>query len=186
MDVFLPVSKQIEEFLERARFDVTESFASEMILAKSPSSSEENPAVRIELLSQDHIDTFSTVLMQAYEMPPDLFPVAHPILHQTISQALEHQGVRLYLAYLGSKPVGVLYLFAEAGVGGIYNVGVLTESRKQGVARMLMLRAIEDSRANGNSTLCLQTRAESFQERFYSQLGFEVVARRSRAVRAEV
>ena len=84
MDVFLPVSKRIEEFLERTMFDVTQNYASEMVLAKT-----------------------------------------------------------------------------------------------------LMLRAIEDSRTVGNSTLCLQTRAESFQEHFYQQLGFEVVARRNRAIQTE-
>jgi ribosomal protein S18 acetylase RimI-like enzyme len=62
----------------------------------------------------------------------------------------------------------------------------LPESRKQGVARALMLRAIEESRAARLSALCLQTRAESFQERFYRELGFEVVARRNRAVRGAV
>jgi len=185
MDVFLPISNTTEEFLERATFDVTENYASEMVLAKSAGSPEGNPAVRTERLSQDNIDAFSTVLMKSYQMPPDVFSVALPILHRTISKALEHQGVSLYLAYLGSHPVGVLYLFAEEGVGGIYNVGVLPESRKQGVARRLMLRAIEDSRALGNSTLCLQTRAESFQERFYQQLGFEVVARRNRAIQTK-
>ena len=185
MDVFLPVSRRIEEFLERTMFDVTENYASEMVLVKSPSSPRGNPAVRTERLSQDEIDTFSTVLMKSYEMPPDVFSIAFPILHQTISKALEHQGVMLYVAHLDSQPVGVLYLFAEGGVGGIYNVGVLPESRKHGVARTLMLRAIEDSRAVGNSTLCLQTRAESFQERFYQQLGFEVVTRRNRVIRRE-
>ena len=55
--------------------------------------------------------------------------------------------------------------------------------RQQGVARVLMLRAIEDSREAGNATLCLQTRADSFQERFYQQLGFEVLTRRNRVVR---
>jgi ribosomal protein S18 acetylase RimI-like enzyme len=185
MDVFLPVSKATEELLKRTPFDVTESFASEMVLAKPSDSPERNPAVRIERLSRDDVDTFSTVLMNSYEMPPDVFPVALPILHQTISEALDHQGVNLYLAYSGSEPVGVLYLFAEEGVGGIYNVGVLPEGRKQGVARALMLQAIEDWRAGGHSTLCLQCRAESFQERFYQQLGFEVVARRNRAIRSD-
>jgi ribosomal protein S18 acetylase RimI-like enzyme len=185
MDVFLPVSKEIENFLERTRFEVTENYASEMILTRSSSSPEDNPAVRTERLSQDQIDTFSTVLMRAYEMPLDVVPAALPILRQTITQALEHEGVMLYLAYLGSQPVGVLYLFAENGVAGIYNVGVLPEIRKQGVARALMLKAIEDSRTHGNTTLCLQTRAESFQERFYQKLGFEVVARRNRAIQTE-
>ena len=185
MDVFLPVAKRIEELLERTRFDVTESFASEMVLTKPSDSPESNPAVRIERLSQDDVDTFSTVLMNSYEMPSEVFPVALPILHQTIFQALEHEGVKLYVAYLGSEPVGVLYLFAENGVGGIYNVGVVPDRRKHGVARALMLRAIQDWRASGHSTLCLQCRAESFQERFYQQLGFEVVARRNRAIRTE-
>jgi ribosomal protein S18 acetylase RimI-like enzyme len=186
MDVFLPVSGEIEQFLERLMFTVTENFASEMVLTKSATSLETNPAVRIRCVKQDDIDTFSTVLMKAYEMPPAVVPVVLPILHQTISRALEHEGVTLYLGYCDSRPVGVLYLFSHQGVGGLYNLGVLPESRKEGVARTLMLRAIEDSRAYGNSTLCLQTRAESFEERFYTQLGFKVVARRNRAVQAPV
>jgi ribosomal protein S18 acetylase RimI-like enzyme len=185
MDVFLPVSRWTEELLERTVFDVTENYASEMVLAELPNSSEANPAVRIERVAQDDIDTFSTVLMKAYEMPTDVFSIAFPILRQTISGALAHQGVLLYVAYLDSRSVGVLYLFHEDSVGGIYNVGVLPENRKQGVARALMLRAIEDSRAAGNGTLCLQTRADSFQEHFYHRLGFEVVARRNRVVRIE-
>ena len=44
------VGKRIEELLERTRFDVTESFASEMVLAKPSDSPESNPAVRIERL----------------------------------------------------------------------------------------------------------------------------------------
>lgn len=186
MDVFLPVAKGIENLLERTGFDVTERFASEMVLANPYGALESNPDVRTERLSRDDIDTFSAVLMESYEMPGDVFPVAVPILHETISAALEHEGVKLYLAYLGSAPVGVLYLFGEKGVGGLYNLGVLPEIRKQGVARALMLRAIGDWRASGHATLCLQCRAESFQERFYQQLGFEVVTRRNRAIRMEV
>jgi ribosomal protein S18 acetylase RimI-like enzyme len=185
MDVFLPVSRRTEQFLQRTTFDITENYASEMVLAELPNSSEGNPAVRIERLSQDDIDTFSTVLMKSYEMPPDVFSIAFPILRQTISEALGNPGVLLYVAHLDSRPVGVLYLFSEDRVGGIYNVGVLPKIRKQGVARALMLRAIGDSRAVGNATLCLQTRADSFQEHFYHQLGFEVVARRNRVVRIE-
>jgi hypothetical protein len=65
MDVFLPVSERIEELLEESRFDVTQSFASEMVLAESSTSREGNSAVRIERVSQDEIDTFSTVLMKS-------------------------------------------------------------------------------------------------------------------------
>ena len=185
MDVFLPISNRTEEFLERAMFDVTENYASEMVLAKSPSSPEGNPAIRTERLSQDDIDTFSTVLMKSYEMPPDVFSIALPILHRTISKALEHPGVRSTLHIWAPNPSKCSTCSPRRAWAVIYNVGVLPESRKHGVARMLMLRAIEDSRAVGTSTLCLQTRAESFQERFYQQLGFEVVARRNRVIRRE-
>jgi ribosomal protein S18 acetylase RimI-like enzyme len=184
MDVFLPISRRIEDLLERSGFEVTESFASEMVLVGSSQPRPNDPAVRIERVSQAEIDTFSAVLMASYEMPAGVFPVALPILHETIGNALEREGAMLYLGFLGSQAVGVLYLFADEGVGGIYNVGVLPESRKQGVARALMRRAIDDARENRLSALCLQCRAESFQERFYRELGFEVVARRSRAVRA--
>jgi ribosomal protein S18 acetylase RimI-like enzyme len=207
MNVFLPVPDEVQEVLRQKNFTVTENYGSEMVLAKPSAVSERNPAVKVERVSQDLIETFSNTLLQAYSMPPSLIQTFHyffrrainmllnsyrtpsseaptvgQIFCRTIRSALAQSGVRLYLAYLGSKPAGVLYLFSEGGVGGIYNVGVVSEARRQGVATALMLQAIEDSRAAGNSTLCLQTRANSFQERLYERLGFKIVARRNSVI----
>jgi GNAT superfamily N-acetyltransferase len=186
VDVFLPVADEHVAFLRRAMFEVTEQFASEMVLGEGSTSLEANPAVDTMLVSPDEVDSFASVLMQAYQIPPEVVPVAAPIIHGTMSRALEGEGARFYVAHLEGRPVGVLFLYFRRGVGGIYNVGVVPEGRGQGVATTLMLRAMEDSRAAGNATLCLQCRAGSFQERFYEQLGFEIVARRHRAIREQV
>lgn len=185
-DVFLPVGEEVTVLLRRARFEVTENFASEMVLGEGPTSLEANPAVDTALVSPGEIDTFASVMMQAYKIPPEVVPVAVSILHGTMSRALEGEGARFYVAHLEARPVGVLYLYSRSGVGGIYNVGVVPEGREQGVAKTLMLRAMQDSRAAGNATLCLQCGAASFQERFYEQLGFEIVARRHKAIQEQL
>jgi GNAT superfamily N-acetyltransferase len=124
----------------------------------------------------------ANILAETLTKPSSASPNIHSIFCSTIGSALEHKGVTLYLAYLDSRPVGVLYRFSEGNVGGLYNLGVVHEARKQGVAKTLMLQAIEDWRASGDSILCGQTRADSFQERFYKRLGFEVIAHRNRVI----
>ncbi len=207
LNVFLPFSDAVDELLRQRNFSMTDNYTSEMVLAKPPAMLKRNRAVKVERVSRDLIEAFTDTLLHAYAMPssviqtlrylfnrviatlleayrtpPAATPTTGSIFCRTIPLALEHKGVVLYLAYLGSEPVGVLYLFSDNAVGGIYTVGVVPKARRQGVATALMLQAIEDSQKAGNSTLCLQTRADSFQERFYQQLGFQTVARRNSAM----
>ena len=184
LDVYLPISSETESLLERKGFDLTEDYAAEMILERSSSSLRRNRAVKVEKLTGRFPDTFSKIMVKAFDTPSDVVPTLVSIFRHTAPRALEHKGAALYLAYLGAEPVGTLYLFSQGGVGGIYNLTVAQSARRQGVATTLMLQAIEDSQAAGNDTLCLQTRVGSFQERFSERLGFKTIARRKRAVRS--
>lgn len=186
MDIFLPIPSETEELLNRKGFDLTEDYASEMLLTRPCTLLRGSRAVKVERLNERLLDSFSTIVVKAYNAPPDMVATLVSIFRHTIPRALEHKGATLYLAFLGSEPVGSLYLFSQGGVAGLYNLAVAQSSRRQGVATTLMLRAIEDSRAMGDSTLCLQTGVGSFHERFFERLGFSTVARRKRATRKSV
>jgi ribosomal protein S18 acetylase RimI-like enzyme len=183
LDIFLPIPEETQSLLERKHFDLTEDHASEMVLGSSSTELRRNRSLKIERLSERSLDIFVSIMVKSFETPPDVIPTLRSIFRHTATRALDHRGAVLYLAYLGSEPVGTLYLFSEGGVGGIYNLAVSPPARRQGVATTLMLQAIEESRAAGNRTLCVQTRVASFQERFFERLGFHTVARRKRAVR---
>jgi ribosomal protein S18 acetylase RimI-like enzyme len=185
MDIFLPIPPEPQSLLERRGFDLTEDYASVMVLGKSSSALRRNRAVRIEALTPRFLDRFPSIMLKAFGTPSDVVPTLVSIFRHTIPRALEHRGAALYLAFLGAEPVGTVYLFSQGGVGGVYNLAVAQSARRQGVATTLMLRAIEDSQAAGNETLCLQTRVGSFQERFFERLGFYTVARRKRAVKQQ-
>lgn len=186
IDIFLPIPPETQSLLERKGFDLTEDYASEMVLGRSSSALRRNRAVKVELLTERFLDSFNTIMLKAFGPPSDVVATLRSILRRTVPRALEHRGAALYLAFLGSEPVGTLYLFSQGGVGGAYNLAVEKSVRRQGVATTLMLQAIEDSKAAGNETLCLQTRVGSFQEKFFERLGFYTVARRKRAVRGQV
>jgi ribosomal protein S18 acetylase RimI-like enzyme len=56
------------------------------------------------------------------------------------------------------------------GVAGIYNVGTVRHARRQGLARAMLARALEDAR--GAEVVTLQVAPEGFVEGFYLDLGF--------------
>ncbi|UCD57876.1 MAG: GNAT family N-acetyltransferase, partial [Candidatus Hydrogenedentota bacterium] len=185
MDIFLPLPAETQSLLERKGFELTEDYASEMVLEKVSTALKRNRAVRVERLGERSLDAFSNILLKAFDTPSDMVATVVSIFRHTVPRALEHRGAVLYLAFLGSEPVGTLYLFSKGSVGGLYNLAVKQSARRQGVATTLMLHAIEDSQAAGNTTLCVQTRVGSFQERFFERLGFRTVARRKRAVQKQ-
>ncbi len=183
LDIFVPIPSETEELLKRRRFDLTEDYAAEMVLKDVPPAVRKSRAIRIERLTPRFVDQFSTVICKAFNTPPDVAPVIVSILRHTVPPALEHKNAVFYLAFLGADPVGTIFLYSKENVGGIYNLAVTQDARRRGVASTLMLKAMEDSAAAGNEVLCLQTRVGSVQERFFERLGFEMIARRKRAVR---
>ncbi len=169
--------------MERKGFDLTEDYACEMVLGKSSTDMRMNPAVRLESISQLSLNTFTNIMLRAFDTPSDIVTTLRSILRRTVPRAIDHRGAMLYLAFLDDEPVGTLYLFSQGGVGGVYYLTVAESARRQNVGTTLMLQAIKDSQAAGDNTLCVQTRVGTFQEKFFERLGFHTVARRKRAIR---
>jgi len=83
-----------------------------------------------------------------------------------------------YLGILDDKPVGITTLITYKKFGGIYNVGVIPEYRKQGIGSTLSLKAVKDALEKFNEDIVfLQTEYGSYVEKFYKKLGFETVFR---------
>ncbi len=80
---------------------------------------------------------------------------------------------RLYLAFLGSKPVGASSVFITSGkhgVAGIFDVGVVPEERNRGIGTAVTLAACEAARDAGCRFAVLN--ATPLGEPVYRRLGF--------------
>lgn len=79
-------------------------------------------------------------------------------------------GAYNYVAYIGSRPVGVGMLFMRGGMGGVYNIGTLPECRGRGVATGIMAVAMADALEAGCTHVGLTPTAMG--RPLYERLGF--------------
>lgn len=136
------------------------------VLVREPGPLEDaRPDPRVRLAEPGETALFTEILMEVFRMPRRFFPA---LLDMT--EAWREAGARLYLAESEGEPVATALLATIDGVAGIYNVGTLRRARRQGLARGLMARALED--AAGADLVTLQVAPEGFTEGFYLDLGF--------------
>ena len=77
-----------------------------------------------------------------------------------------------YLGLFDKKPVGIATLIFSGDYGCIYNVGTIPNHRKKGIGSALTLNAVTDSIKNSAKIVFLQTEQGSFNERYFTSLGF--------------
>ena len=65
---------------------------------------------------------------------------------------------------------GTCTLVALSGGAGLYHVATLSDYRRQGIARALFLRAVQDARALGQEIIVSHVGPEA--ARFYHNFGF--------------
>lgn len=127
------------------------------------------PDLRIREAGAGDIDLFTDLLMEVFRMPRRF----HDALLD-MTDAWRRSGARLYFGLdEDGEPASTTLVSFTDGVAGIYNVGTLRRVRRQGHARALMARALEDAR--GADVVTLQVSPEGFVEQFYLDLGFEPV-----------
>ena len=66
-------------------------------------------------------------------------------------------------------------LYSESGTGQIENVLTLERFRNRGLARALVLRTLEESRAAGNDLTFLLANRDDWPKELYRKLGFDEV-----------
>ncbi|MFH1233940.1 MAG: GNAT family N-acetyltransferase [Patescibacteria group bacterium] len=77
-----------------------------------------------------------------------------------------------YLGLFDKKPIGIATLIFSGNLGCIYNVGTIPNYRKKGIGSALTLNAVVDSIKNNAKIVFLQTEKGSFNEKYYTRLGF--------------
>lgn len=137
------------------------------VLAREPAPIEGDvPDVGVREARREEAGLFTELLMDVFRMPRRFYPA---LLDMT--EAWRKAGAKLYLAVdEEGEAVGTTLLSFTDGVAGIYNVGIVRRARRQGYARALMARALEDSRKA--EVVTLQVAPEGFVESFYLDLGF--------------
>jgi ribosomal protein S18 acetylase RimI-like enzyme len=83
---------------------------------------------------------------------------------------IEHAGVRLIVARRDGQAVGTGLVYARGATAGLHMVGVVPEARRQGIARKIMLRLLDDAHARGFGLATLQ--ASAMGQGLYQELGF--------------
>lgn len=140
------------------------------ILARAPGPLE-GPVPRVEVREAraDEVGLFTSLLMDVFRMPRRF----HAALLD-MTDAWRGSGGKLYFG-LDEKgePASTTLLSFTDGVAGIYNVGTLRRARRQGHARALMARALDDARHA--DVVTLQVSPEGFVQQFYLDLGFQPV-----------
>ncbi|MGJ3240719.1 MAG: GNAT family N-acetyltransferase [Anaerolineae bacterium] len=76
-----------------------------------------------------------------------------------------------YVALQGDKPIGYASAFYTANAVGIYNVGVIPEARRKGIATALTIQALQDARERGYKIGTLQS--SEMAHSMYKKIGFE-------------
>jgi ribosomal protein S18 acetylase RimI-like enzyme len=105
------------------------------------------------------------------------------LVHQILQHrrlALEALPTRLFAAAVEGKLVAHAELYSEGGTGQVENVVTLPDYRGRGLARALVLRAVETSREAGNDLTFLVADADDWPQRLYERLGFVRVGRYGR------
>lgn len=98
-----------------------------------------------------------------------------PWTEQGVRESIENENTRLYLAFADGKVAGYMGVQIFSGEGYVTNVATLPEFRRQGVAKALIERVLQ----NEMDFLTLEVRAGNAPAiKLYEKLGFERVGER--------
>ena len=84
-------------------------------------------------------------------------------------------GARFFAARADGEIGAYCELYSGSGTGQIENVLTLERFRNRGLARALVLRALEESRAMGNDPTFLLANRDDWPKELYRKLGFDEV-----------
>ena len=128
--------------------------------------------------TKEEMKTFVDIFNQAYsgvtpEEPYGALPKEYgECLLGSFGKLQKDKKVVHYLGILNNKPVGVTTLIFSGGFSCIYNVGTIPNHRKKGIGSVLSLNAVADSIKKNAKIIFLQTEQGSFNEKYYTRLGF--------------
>ena len=128
-----------------------------------------NPRLEITCVSNTRdLGIFRDVLSRVFHIAPE---EAEMVLGDN---ALAVREVRHYLGRLDGEPVGTLSLVMSGPVPGIWNVGTLTEYRREGIGTSLMYHALREAAQAGHTSSMLLASREGVP--LYERLGYRTLS----------
>jgi len=131
-----------------------------------------------QVKTKEEMKIFINIFHQVYsgstpEEPYGLLPKEYgKCLFDSIIKPQKNKTVIHYLGILDKRGAGTATLIYSGNFGCIYNIGTIPNHRKQGIGSALTLNAVVDSIENGAKIVFLQTEQGSFNEKYFTKLGF--------------
>jgi ribosomal-protein-alanine N-acetyltransferase len=96
-------------------------------------------------------------------------------------EVTDNPAARCWVAELGGRVVGMLVLWMIIDEAHIASLATHPEYRQQGIAKQLLVEALDNAYAEGARTAFLEVRAgNDVARRMYQKFGFDEVGRRER------
>lgn len=170
--------KNISKHLEKHGFRIELKDAWMIYEKEVPLIEKQKTLLIKEVQSNADMDIFINVFYEAYggasedEPYGELPPTYGEALRLSFEKPPNEPSIIHYLGFNNGRPVGIGTLISSNGFGGIYNVGTSSRYRRKGIGSAISLKAIEDSKKEGNTATYLMTEEGSYVEDFYRRLGF--------------
>jgi ribosomal protein S18 acetylase RimI-like enzyme len=123
-------------------------------------------SAHLKEIGEEDVDLFATTLARAFDDPLDQ-------VREWTTEQLGHPNVRLFVAFLGERPVGTLRIIVIGFHAYITAVGVLAEARRRGIGRWIVQSAIHELLQEGFEKIRIEVDVTNEAAlRLYRQCGF--------------
>lgn len=128
--------------------------------------------------TKEEMKTFVKIFNQTYggATPKEPYGTLPPEYSEALFESFEQkQGSKTVIHYFGlldNEPISITTLIHICDYGCIYNVGTVPAKRTKGIGSALTLNCVSEAMKDGVKIIFLQTEKGSYNERFFSKLGF--------------
>jgi ribosomal protein S18 acetylase RimI-like enzyme len=161
------LAAELEPEFEQLGWDVDRTMV--MVLRREPD--REGP-VEVQQVDRKEVESLRLALMEGH---PWTSPEAAPQLLELDRRIAEVYRDRSFAARHDGKIASCCRLYQHDGVGQVEHVETLPEARNQGLARAVVLAAIEASRDDGDELIFITADATDWPLTLYARLGFDEV-----------
>ncbi len=114
-------------------------------------------------------------------LPSEPFATSEEVVRQLAEHrlVLAAAGARFFVAFDGGVAAARCELYRIGGIAQVEDVATLEAFRGRGLARAVVLRAVEEARAAGAEVVFLQADDDDWPKHLYGRLGFDELSRRS-------
>jgi ribosomal protein S18 acetylase RimI-like enzyme len=161
------LAAELEPEFEHLGWDVDRTLV--MVLQREP---DREGLVEVQQVDRKEVESLRLALMKEH---PWITPEAAPQLLELDRRIAEVHRDRSFAARHDGKFASCCRLYQQDGVGQVENVETLPQGRNQGLARAVVLAAIEASREDGDELIFITADATDWPQKLYERLGFDEV-----------